>query len=201
MSNVGNIFDGHDECNEYTHETNYKMVEAALDKIYAIVTADLPIDYDPMERIMLSIEDHEFLSEVIHLLDQREIEVERPFWFINSRYDESDTFCWDCLHLVMPKAELGEDFMGGGWDEHDAAECCIHCGKLLKYTLTDYGVDNELEHFMEVGFDWNFPQECFELCRIAHGLYTDEQKLNFLMLIDFSFNAPSELVIAAEQLT
>lgn len=38
LSNVGNIFDGCDHCNEFTHETNYKMLEAALDKIYAIVT-------------------------------------------------------------------------------------------------------------------------------------------------------------------
>lgn len=46
LSDVGNIFDGCDHCNEYTHETNYKMLEAAMDKIYAIVTAPLPIDYD-----------------------------------------------------------------------------------------------------------------------------------------------------------
>lgn len=36
LSDIGELFDGHDELNEYTHEANEKHLTAALDKIHAI---------------------------------------------------------------------------------------------------------------------------------------------------------------------
>lgn len=48
LSDVGAIFDGHDECNEYTHEINYNLLEHAMDKIHAIVSAPLLVDYDSL---------------------------------------------------------------------------------------------------------------------------------------------------------
>jgi hypothetical protein len=38
LSNVGELFDGMDECNEDTHEENYKVLEAAMDRIYELVS-------------------------------------------------------------------------------------------------------------------------------------------------------------------
>jgi hypothetical protein len=38
LSNVGELFDGMDECNEDTHEENYKVLEGAMDRIYELVT-------------------------------------------------------------------------------------------------------------------------------------------------------------------
>jgi hypothetical protein len=38
LSDVGLLFDGHDECNEDTHEENAKLMEAALDRIYELVS-------------------------------------------------------------------------------------------------------------------------------------------------------------------
>jgi hypothetical protein len=38
LSDVGNLFDGNDHLNEFTHEENYKLLEGAMDRIYAIVT-------------------------------------------------------------------------------------------------------------------------------------------------------------------
>lgn len=37
LSDVGLLFDGHDECNEDTHEENTKLMESALDRIYELV--------------------------------------------------------------------------------------------------------------------------------------------------------------------
>lgn len=36
LSNVGGLFDGHDELNEYTHEANANLMEHALDRIFGI---------------------------------------------------------------------------------------------------------------------------------------------------------------------
>lgn len=38
LSDVGNLFDGHDELNEFTHEANEKHLTVALGKIHRIVT-------------------------------------------------------------------------------------------------------------------------------------------------------------------
>lgn len=42
-----------------------------------------------------------------------------------------------------------EFFLDGGWEAHEADSCvhCDICGALLEYTLTDYGVNAELDHY------------------------------------------------------
>src|SRR3990167_1206356 len=127
---------------------------------------------------MDAIDLHEHISEVMHLLDKRESkEVEAPYWFYNefieeldesnpiTEYDEAMSLCWDCIHELFPEAQSGEHFGGGYCMEEDSYEHCEKCGKLLDYTLTDYGVSSELEHFAEeagdYSFDWNEPHECY----------------------------------------
>ena len=99
---------------------------------------------------------------------------------------------------LCPEGKGGEHFGGGYCMEEDSCEHCEKCGKLLDYTLTDYGVSSELEHFAEeagdYSFDWNEPQECYEMARVAHGLWTDEQKQLFVKAVEKSQNKPAELV-------
>lgn len=47
LSNIGELFDGMDECNEDTHEENYKVLEAALDRIYELVSIKPRIHRNP----------------------------------------------------------------------------------------------------------------------------------------------------------
>lgn len=44
VSNIGELFDGHDELNEYTHEANEKHMEGALNKIYGISTGEIAME-------------------------------------------------------------------------------------------------------------------------------------------------------------
>lgn len=39
LSDVGDLFDGHDELNEYTCEDNNKLMESALDQIHELAGA------------------------------------------------------------------------------------------------------------------------------------------------------------------
>lgn len=129
---------------------------------------------------------YELLEQEIRLLDARESDPERPFWFIDygdNGVDESITYCYDCLHEIKPDANIGEDFIGGGYSEHDSPERCSHCGKILQYVLTDYGVQQELIGFYEYGFDWSDPDECFELARVAHGIFKNETQSETLLKI------------------
>ncbi len=44
LSDVGDLFDGADHLNEYTHKENEKHLTSALDKIHAIVTGKIALE-------------------------------------------------------------------------------------------------------------------------------------------------------------
>lgn len=119
----------------------------------------------------------DWLWKIRRFLDKREATPDRPFWFMD---DESDVYCYDCIQVLKPGAKMGEDYIGGlGNDEEDSPLHCERCGALLGYVLTDYGVDEELYHFIENPPNINDPDECYELARIAYGVFSDEQKRQF----------------------
>lgn len=44
LSDVGELFDGHDELNEFTFEENEKHVTKRLDRIHAIASGEVTAD-------------------------------------------------------------------------------------------------------------------------------------------------------------
>ena len=40
LSDIGNLFDGHDELTEITYKANAELMESTLDRIYKIITCD-----------------------------------------------------------------------------------------------------------------------------------------------------------------
>jgi len=145
---------------------------------------------------MDEIDIHEFLYHALCELDKRASVPEEPYWFIDHPiYDEGFSFCRDCIKLLSPNGLIGEDFGGGYCCESDGVEFCESCGKPLNYTLTGYGVTNELGHFLESGIDWNKPTECFELSSVIHGMVDgDPQRLEvFELITKQSMNMPERL--------
>jgi hypothetical protein len=66
-----------------------------------------------------------------------------PYWTGNN--DGSWLGCYDCA-----RKRFKEDQIDGGWSgEEDGPRWCDDCGKLLEFTLTDYGLEEELGHFYE----------------------------------------------------
>lgn len=117
-------------------------------------------------------------DSLVKVLDNREAEVLGCYWLIGGKDDQGESYCLDCIRELKPNAEYGEDYEGGMiWGESDSCEHCEECGKLLCYTLTDYGVRNELDHFVDTGLDWRSHEECFELARIAHGIVSTDEDL------------------------
>lgn len=129
---------------------------------------------------MDEIELHERLSEIKHYLGSRAASPERPYW----GFEESELHCWDCVKTVFSD-QYGET---GGWDggfacEEDGCCRCEKCGKLLQYSLTDYGVESELAHFEEYPPNDLSDDMCYELERIAYGVWGNEQTQRFVNLM------------------
>ncbi len=142
---------------------------------------------------MDAIDIYEFNSQAISLLDEREAELEMPYWMTK---DEGITHCESCIKIIKPDAEWIEDYGGGYDNESDSTEFCERCGKMLQCTLTDYGVDQGLSSFGEFGLDWDNAHDCYELARVAHGLLRDDEKRHKELYDIFmaSVNKPAEWI-------
>lgn len=142
----------------------------------------------------LSEKQADFLRLATTALRQRASDPDYQCWRIDASDDEATSYCRDCL-----KPEIGpavEDWGGGyGGVESDGVEFCECCGKLLEYTLTDYGVSNELSHFAESDlFDWNDADECYELVEVSNGICEnpDQERVLINVLLKGK-NFPKEL--------
>lgn len=71
------------------------------------------------------------------------------YWLGGDKADQGLSFCRGCAEKRVAKGD-GE-FADGGWgsQENDGCCHCEDCGCLLQYSLTDYGVSEELGHFTE----------------------------------------------------
>lgn len=81
------------------------------------------------------------------------------------QYDAGSNFCCECAEALIElfyeaHPELDPDaedlYLDGGWStEHDSPPFCEECGTRLAGSLTNYGVDQELEHFEDYapGYD------------------------------------------------
>jgi hypothetical protein len=145
----------------------------------------------------LTIEDHDLLDIFISELDKREADVPRTCWFFSDAYegedlDEGIDYCEACILKLRPDATWGEHYTGARYHESDGVAICEECGCLLSYTLTSYGTENELSHFEEVDseWDWNNAEQCFTLARVAHSVWTDEQRIRLLNVLRQGENTP-----------
>lgn len=74
---------------------------------------------------------------------------------------------------------LEDRFYGGieggyhGQGVVDHTERCHECGKLLAYTLTDYGADEEVEHWLETTLTDFTPDDAYQFWRLCINFYPD----------------------------
>lgn len=89
---------------------------------------------------------------------------EYQYWMNRHFGGEDGTFCFKCgekrrkqlirEHKLKHPEYEGMDSLDGGFHTmpDDIPAFCDSCRKPLKYSLTDYGADQEWDHFMENGF-------------------------------------------------
>lgn len=124
-------------------------------------------------------------------LDRRELSPEEPYWLME---EQCKDYCLDCIKAKKADfdfhADYGDFFDGGFECESDSSCQCADCGKLLNYTLTDDGVDNEIEVWDDGGFDWDNRAACFVIARIAYGAFSSKQKCKALKIMIKGNNCP-----------
>lgn len=79
-----------------------------------------------------------------------DFDVPLPYWVADGNDDGNDggVYCRD--HAVVAVAKAGGDaILDGGWSlESDGCRHCETCSRVLQYSLTNYGIDSEISHFL-----------------------------------------------------
>lgn len=66
----------------------------------------------------------------------------------------------------------GAIFRDGGWEAHQSENsvACEDCGRQLCYSLSDYGVEEEAEHFLRHGVTAVDPGDVYEIARMVSAV-------------------------------
>ena len=88
-----------------------------------------------------------------------------------SGHDEGQSYCYECAEKkvaeLLALEPLADYRVGGGYGSSgDSTPCCETCQKLLENSLTDYGCESELDHFVENGFDPTSSGDCRAMAEV-----------------------------------
>jgi hypothetical protein len=108
----------------------------------------------------------------------KDVHPPEPYWFDNT--DVEGEFDYACAKLMLAevRAKYPEAEIDGGWSsECDGDIACQKCGKLLAYTLTDWGAEDQIKYFRdERDNDPLIPENGYQLLRIWYGQMPDDLK-------------------------
>lgn len=83
---------------------------------------------------------------ILDALDAIAADPPYPHWLDGDEADQGISYCRPCAEQAVSQGH-GESVDGGWAQDNDTCCHCEECGCLLDYTLTDYGVRSEFEHF------------------------------------------------------
>lgn len=137
----------------------------------------------------------EFLYIAVRELDRREASPPYRHWLLDKNGDDMvGDFCYACAKLELDRI-LAIDPLSDEDDERrviheypetedDGCRHCDTCGELLAYTLTNYGVTEELGNFEGAeSWDWNNAEDCYHLACIAHGIFENPEQTHALIKV------------------
>ena len=96
----------------------------------------------------------------------RAADVPYPRWLSGYGADQGLSFCTSCAEKRVAAGEA--ESVDGGWPQDNDGCChCEDCGRLLDYTLTDYGVTEEMGHFRGDKLERDMtPELAYHLARV-----------------------------------
>jgi hypothetical protein len=109
---------------------------------------------------------------------------EDAYW-LSGELDDNEEYCHDCAEKKLDEIrrkrrdpELGGLGCGCGTHESDSQLFCEMCGKKLMCSLTNYGIEQEIEHFEQYWFEaLDHPAEWAALGKVLDALmYDDDEK-------------------------
>lgn len=100
----------------------------------------------------------------------------KPCHWIFSRDDQADgaDYCPACVKKRIAELKkrnpAGEYDIDGGWrTDHDSLPACETCGAALDGALTEEGCEQEVEHFLEYGFDPTSDHDCYAMDEVINA--------------------------------
>ncbi len=107
----------------------------------------------------------------------------RPYHWVQGG-NEAIGYCDKCIDKAVRATRKrypkdNDIDIGGGYSTQDeeGMACCASCAKLLDYTLTEWGVKEELGHFESVPLGKIGPCQAYQLCRIFEEVSKDPETL------------------------
>ena len=96
---------------------------------------------------------------------------EWPEYWIGGSDDQSLSFCFECaekeVRRLSEKFPNDEFFLDGGWGiAGDSTPFCETCKKRLENEFTTTACEEEVEHFLEYGFDIDSGDDCLSMDKI-----------------------------------
>lgn len=104
------------------------------------------------------------------------LDPEPAYWLEIEDGGDGQDYCLKCVKKKLPGSEQYSGY--GGPAEQDGCMHCSQCGKLLDYTLTDHGAEEELNHFRTVKFRRNKPLDrdtAYHLARLIAAKESDPE--------------------------
>lgn len=89
-------------------------------------------------------------NDAVRVLDAyADMSPKNPCWLDGDDANAGLSYCRDCAEKAVAAGD--GDSVDGGWDWQKSDGCvhCETCGALLGYVLTEYGVEEELDHFSQ----------------------------------------------------
>lgn len=113
------------------------------------------------------------------------VEEPKPCWFIDIERDEvyADDYCYECAQkkvdeLLAKHKDLEGAPLSKVWSDRDSTPYCETCGCDLDVPFTNYGIEQEIEHFEQYWFEaLDHPTEWAALGKVLDALmYDDDEK-------------------------
>lgn len=107
--------------------------------------------------------------EAIFNLGAAKVKVLDAYWIHGA--DCGEDYCYRCCKKKVAKLRKkdpkGEYRIDGGYRcEHDSPPFCYNCRARLDGGLTNHGAEQELDHFLENGFDRESSDDCYDMAEV-----------------------------------
>lgn len=140
------------------------------------------------------------IDEAIGQLDQLALGGDFPFphWVGGDDVDQGPSYCRACADA---KVEAGEaEYVDGGWPQEEDGCChCEACGRLLDYTLSDYGVEQELDHYLVTPPKSPLgAEEAYHLSRLLENYHEHPAVLALLPAVEIAIKDPARTDTATQ---
>ena len=106
------------------------------------------------------------------------LDVPFPHWIGGDDADQGPSYCRSCAEAEVAAGRA--EYVDGGWQQENDGCChCETCGRLLEYTLTEYGASEEIDHYSGAELMGPIsPEDAFHIAKMLEHDESNHQALS-----------------------